>query len=85
MTDADHGRYDVILADPPWSYHGAQTMPAAAAKHYGTMPDEELLHFTGITDRLYPRHGVPHRVGAHIPRGRVRVGEDESRSGQNWM
>lgn len=47
--------YDVILADPPWSYHGSQTKPAAAAKHYDTMPDDDLLGFTGIIDRLTPR------------------------------
>lgn len=35
--------YDIIVADPPWSYHGSQSKWAAAAKHYKTMPDAELL------------------------------------------
>lgn len=35
--------YDVILADPPWSYHGQQAKWGAAAKFYSTMSDEELM------------------------------------------
>lgn len=34
---------DVVLADPPWSYHGAQDKWGAAAKFYPTMTDDELL------------------------------------------
>ena len=37
--------YDVILADPPWSYHGAQDKWGAAAKFYGTVDDERLKTF----------------------------------------
>lgn len=36
------GKYDVILADPPWSYYGQQDKWGAAAKFYPTMSDEEL-------------------------------------------
>jgi N6-adenosine-specific RNA methylase IME4 len=36
-------KYDVILMDPPWSYHGAQDKMGAAAKFYSTMSDEDLL------------------------------------------
>ena len=36
-------KYDVILADPPWQYHGAQDKWGAAAKFYPTMNDEEIL------------------------------------------
>ena len=36
-------KYDVILADPPWSYHGQQAKWGAAAKFYPTMSDDELL------------------------------------------
>lgn len=36
-------QYDVILADPPWSYHGQQAKWGAAAKFYPTMSDEELM------------------------------------------
>ena len=35
--------YDVILADPPWSYYGQQAKWGAAAKFYSTMSDEELM------------------------------------------
>jgi N6-adenosine-specific RNA methylase IME4 len=36
-------KYDVILLDPPWSYHGQQAKWGAAAKFYPTMTDNELL------------------------------------------
>lgn len=38
-------QYDVVLADPPWSYTGAQDKWGAAAKFYNTMTDQELLDF----------------------------------------
>ena len=38
-------KYDIVLADPPWSYHGSQVKMGAAAKFYPTMADEELLAF----------------------------------------
>jgi N6-adenosine-specific RNA methylase IME4 len=34
--------YDVLLIDPPWSYHGQQNKMGAAAKFYDTMADEDL-------------------------------------------
>lgn len=34
---------DVVLADPPWSYHGQQGKWGAAAKFYPTMSDAEIL------------------------------------------
>jgi hypothetical protein len=34
--------YDVLLLDPPWSYHGQQDKWGAAAKFYDTMTDEDL-------------------------------------------
>lgn len=34
--------YEVILADPPWSYYGAQDKWAAAAKFYPTAGDEAI-------------------------------------------
>ena len=37
--------YDIILADPPWSYTGAQDKWGAAAKFYDTMTDDDLLNF----------------------------------------
>lgn len=35
-------QYDVILIDPPWSYHGQQNKWGAAAKFYETMSDDDL-------------------------------------------
>ena len=35
--------YDVIVADPPWSYHGQQDKWGAAAKFYDTLDDETML------------------------------------------
>jgi N6-adenosine-specific RNA methylase IME4 len=46
--------YDVILADPPWSYYGAPDKWAAAGKHYRLMPDPEVLAMP-IRDVLAPR------------------------------
>lgn len=36
-------KFDVVLADPPWSYHGQQDKWGAAAKFYDTMTDDEIL------------------------------------------
>jgi N6-adenosine-specific RNA methylase IME4 len=36
------GQYQVILADPPWSYTGQQDKWAAAAKFYTTMTVEDI-------------------------------------------
>ena len=47
--------YDVVLADPPWSYTGSQTKIGAAANHYPTMTDSELERFSLVTDVLAPR------------------------------
>jgi len=38
-------RFDVIITDPPWSYHGSQTKWGAAGKEYSTMSDENLLAY----------------------------------------
>lgn len=35
-------KFDVVLADPPWSYYGQQDKWAAAAKFYPTMTDDEI-------------------------------------------
>jgi N6-adenosine-specific RNA methylase IME4 len=36
-------KYQVVYADPPWSYYGAQDKMGAAAKFYPTMSDEDLM------------------------------------------
>jgi N6-adenosine-specific RNA methylase IME4 len=36
--------YDVLLADPPWSYYGQQNKWGAAAKFYDTVPDEAIAN-----------------------------------------
>ena len=35
--------YDVVLSDPPWSYHGQQDKWGAAAKFYSTVSDTDLI------------------------------------------
>lgn len=47
--------YDVIYADPPWSYTGQQDKWGAAAKYYSTMSDEDLMDFSLVQDLLSPR------------------------------
>jgi hypothetical protein len=42
MTLPDQ-QYDVLLLDPPWSYHGQQDKWGAAAKFYDLMTDDERL------------------------------------------
>jgi len=48
--------FDVVLADPPWGYYGAQDKWGAAAKFYETSPDEALLAFP--MRRLLKRRSV---------------------------
>lgn len=48
------GTFDVVLADPPWSYYGSGTKMAAAAKHYALMSDEEMMSFP-LADWLAPK------------------------------
>jgi N6-adenosine-specific RNA methylase IME4 len=36
------GPYDVVLADPPWSYYGSTAKAAAAGKHYRLVSQDEL-------------------------------------------
>ena len=37
------GEFEVVLADPPWSYYGAQDKWGAAAKFYETLSFDELV------------------------------------------
>ena len=41
--DFPTNQYDVVLADPPWSYSGQQDKWGAAAKFYPTLPDNEIF------------------------------------------
>lgn len=34
--------YDIVVADPPWSYYGSKTKWGANAKFYETMTDDEI-------------------------------------------
>ena len=42
MTALPAGPFDVILADPPWSYYGSPTKDQAAGKHYRCLTPAEL-------------------------------------------
>lgn len=46
--------YDVLLADPPWSYYGQQNKWGAAAKFYDTAPDDDIARLP-IPDLLAER------------------------------
>ena len=47
------GSYDVVLADPPWSYNnGAPTKRGAATRHYPTMPLAEIKALASEVNRL---------------------------------
>lgn len=52
--DLPDRRYDVILADPPWSYYGQQDKWGAAAKFYATAPDEAIVRLP-VPDLLTDR------------------------------
>jgi N6-adenosine-specific RNA methylase IME4 len=52
--DLPDRRYDVILADPPWSYYGQQAKWGAAAKFYETAPDEAIVQLP-VPDLLTDR------------------------------
>jgi len=47
------GPYQIVYADPPWSYYGSATKDAAAGKHYGLVGLDELakLPVLDIMDR----------------------------------
>jgi N6-adenosine-specific RNA methylase IME4 len=50
-------RYEVVLADPPWSYYGQQDKWGAAAKFYPLMADHEIRAFP-MAELLTPRSVV---------------------------
>jgi N6-adenosine-specific RNA methylase IME4 len=47
-------QYDVVLADPPWSYYGQQDKWGAAAKFYPLMSDDEIRSLP-VNELLSPR------------------------------
>lgn len=49
--------YDVVLADPPWSYYGQQDKWGAAAKFYPLMADHEIRALP-VANLLTPRSVV---------------------------
>lgn len=40
--DVGDTKFDLVLADPPWSYYGSATKNAAAGKHYDLVENEHL-------------------------------------------
>jgi N6-adenosine-specific RNA methylase IME4 len=42
ICDVTDARYDIVYADPPWSYYGDPNKDQAAGKHYKTMTDDEI-------------------------------------------
>lgn len=42
MFTGHFGKYDIVYADPPWSYYGDPNKMAAAGKHYSLMADDDL-------------------------------------------
>lgn len=44
QVELPSGPYDIVLADPPWSYYGSPDKMAAAGKHYKLMSQEELAN-----------------------------------------
>jgi len=56
VSELPKGLYDVILADPPWSYYGQQDKWGAAAKFYDLMPDGDIASLP--VSRLAKRESV---------------------------
>lgn len=54
MTALPPGPFDVVLADPPWSYYGQQDKWGAAAKFYPLMSDDDIYSL-GVPDLLSPK------------------------------
>lgn len=61
-VDSGQGKYDVLLADPPWKYNSRKAgnerkyLPTkfggGAEKHYALMSDEEILRLAPMVDSL---------------------------------
>lgn len=45
-------KFDVIVADPPWAYHGQQDKWGAAAKFYDTMGLDDIVTTNNLPDLL---------------------------------
>lgn len=52
------GRYDIVYADPPWSYYGDPDKMAAAGKHYDLMGQDELCALPIRELFRDPKHGA---------------------------
>lgn len=51
-------KFDIVYADPPWSYYGDTEKMAAAGKHYSLMPDDELSALPIKSLLRDPKHGA---------------------------
>lgn len=54
--DLPEEEFDIILADPPWSYYGQQDKWGAAAKFYETASDEEIKQLP--IPKLLSKNGI---------------------------
>jgi N6-adenosine-specific RNA methylase IME4 len=45
-------KYDIIVADPPWSYYGQQDKWGSAQKFYNTMSLDDIIETGGLPDNL---------------------------------
>ena len=52
------GKYDIVYADPPWSYYGDPNKMAAAGKHYSLMSDEDLAEMPVRSLLRDPKRGA---------------------------
>lgn len=50
--------FDVVYADPPWSYYGDPNKMAAAGKHYSLMADDDLMALPVKNLLRDPKHGA---------------------------
>ena len=89
------GAFEIVYADPPWSYYGSRVKDAAAAKHYSLMSQEALarlpvrdlmakraaLFLWATGPRLHMAIELIHRWGLHF-RGVLYVWVKTNRRGE---
>jgi N6-adenosine-specific RNA methylase IME4 len=60
MIEEHHkGRFDIVYADPAWTYYGSQTKNGAAGKHYKTSMTPEQINALPVKSLFRdPKHGA---------------------------